>query len=170
MEVTHQLTADDFRQGMKAWRTRSRWRRWNYWFGFAVMVPILIASAILLAAYPHSAFRQTFLIGLGAALIWLASIWTGPWLSAFLQFRRMPSAQDPTTVAVSDSGLRVQSRHGDSQVAWSSYIGWSENKSVFVLFPQPRIYLPIPKRAFTEPQQTEFREILCRNTLPFKGK
>jgi hypothetical protein len=170
MEVTYQLTADDFRHGMMAWRMTSRWRRWKYWFGLAVMIPILIVSAILLVAYPHSALKQTFLIGLGAAVVWLASIWTGPWLSAFMQFRRMPSAQDPTTVAISDSGLRVHSRHGDSQVAWSAYIGWGEETSVFVLFPQPRTYLPIPKRAFTEQQQIEFRETLRRNILPFKSK
>jgi hypothetical protein len=170
MEVTYQLTADDFRHGMMAWRMKSRWRRWNYWLGVATMVPILIASAISLVAYPHSTLKETFLIGLVASAFWLASRWTGPWLSGFLQFRRMPSAQDPTTVAISDSGLRAHSRHGDSQVAWSAYIGWGEEKSVFVLFPQPRIYHPIPKRAFTDQQQEEFRDILRRNILPFKSK
>lgn len=170
MEVTYQLTADDFRHGIMAWRMRSRWRRWNYWFGLAVMPPILIANAILLLLYPQSELRQIQWIGFAAPAVWLVYIWAGPWLSARTQFRRMPSAQDPMTVAISDSGLGVQSRHGNSQVAWSAYIGWSEEKSVFVLFPQPRIYLPIPKRAFSEQQQSEFRETLRRNILPFKSK
>jgi hypothetical protein len=168
MEVTYQLTADDFRHGMIAWRMRSRWRRWNYRFGLAVMVPILILSAILLVLYPHSEFREILWIGLGASVLWLASARTQPWMSARIQFRRMPSAQTPTTLAVSESGLHVRSLHGDSQVAWSAYTGWAEEKSVFVLFPQPRIYLPIPKRAFTEQEQAEFRETLRRNVLPFK--
>lgn len=93
-----------------------------------------------------------------------------PWLSARIQFRRMPSAQDPMTVEISESGLRIRSRHADSQVAWLAYLGWAEEESVFVLFPQPRIYVPIPKRAFTEEQQAEFRETVRRNILPFKSK
>ncbi|MFZ0298135.1 MAG: YcxB family protein [Candidatus Sulfotelmatobacter sp.] len=170
MEVTFQLTADDFRHGMMAWRTGSRWHRWSYWFGFAVAVPIIIFGVTLLVEYPHSEIKQDSWIMLGGSALWLAFIWALPRLSARMQFRRMPSAQDPMTVAISDSGLRVQSRHGDSQVAWSAYMGWAEEKSVFVLFPQPRIYLPIPKRAFTEQQQAELRETLRRNILPFKSK
>jgi hypothetical protein len=170
VEVTYQLTADDFRHGMIAWRMKSRWRRWSYRFGLALMPPILILNAILLAAYPRAELRQAEWTGLGAAALWLTYIWTGPWLSARMQFRRMPSAQDPMTLAVSESGIRMQSRHSDSQVAWSAFIGWREEKSVFVVFPQPRIYVPIPKRAFTEQQQVEFRETLRRNIVSFKSK
>jgi hypothetical protein len=170
MEVTYQLTADDFRHGMIAWRMRSRWRRWSYRFGLAVMPPILVFSAIMLVAYPHSELRQGLWIMFGASVFWLAYIWTMPWLSARIQFRRMPSAQDPITLAVSDSGLHMQSRHADSQIAWTAFIGWREEKSVFVVFPQPSTYAPIPKRAFTEEQQAEFRETLRRNIVPFKSK
>jgi hypothetical protein len=58
MEVTYQLTEDDFRHGMIAWRMSSKWRRWNYWFGLAVMVPILILCTTLLIVRPHSEFRE----------------------------------------------------------------------------------------------------------------
>jgi hypothetical protein len=121
VEVTYQLTADDFRHGMIAWRMKSRWRRWSYRFGLALMPPILILKAILLAAYPRAELRQAQWTGLGAAALWLTYIWAGPWLSARMQFRRMPSAQDPMTLAVSESGIRMQSRHSDSQVAWSAF-------------------------------------------------
>jgi hypothetical protein len=47
-------------------------------------------------------------------------------------------------------------------------MGWGEEESVFVLLPQPLIYLPIPKRAFTEQQQAEFREALRRNIRPLR--
>jgi hypothetical protein len=170
MEVTYQLTADDFRHGMIAWRMRSLWRRWSYRFGLAVMPPILVLNAILLVVYPKSELRQIQWLLLGAASLWLAFTSTAPWLSARIQFRRMPSAQDPMTLAVSEGGLRMQSRHADSQIAWSAFIDWREEKSVFVVFPQPRTYVPIPKRAFTEQQQAEFRETLRSNILPLKSK
>jgi len=107
---------------------------------------------------------------LGGSVFWLVFIWTLPRLSARMQFRRTPSVQDPMTIAISESGLHVQSPHGDSQVAWSAYMGWGEEESVFVLLPQPLIYLPIPKRAFTEQQQAEFREALRRNIRPLRKK
>jgi len=100
------------------------------------------------------------------SVVWLALILGNPWLAARMQFRRMPSAQGLMTVAISESGLHIRTQHGDSQVAWSAYIGWGEEKSVFVILPQPRIYVPIPKRAFTAEQLAEFRETLRRNVLP----
>jgi hypothetical protein len=120
MEVTFQLTADDFRHGMIAVRKRSRWRRWTYWFGFAVVVPIIIFGVTLLVAYPNSEIRQDSWIMLGGSVFWLVFIRTLPRLSARMQFRRTPSVQDPMTIAISESGLHLQSPHGDSQVAWSA--------------------------------------------------
>lgn len=93
----------------------------------------------------------------------LVFIWAGPSLSARRQFRNTPSAHDPMTIEASHSGLQIHSVHADSQVAWSTYVAWGENKSVFVVLPQPRISLPIPKRAFTAEQLVEFRELLGRN-------
>jgi len=91
MEVTFQLTADDFRHGMIAVRKRSRWRRWTYWFGFAVVVPIIIFGVTLLVAYPHSEIRQDSWIMLGGSVFWMVFIRTLPRLSARMQFRRTPS-------------------------------------------------------------------------------
>lgn len=71
---------------------------------------------------------------------------------------------------ITDSGMHIRSPHYDSQVGWSTYIGWAENASVFALFPQPRIYVPIPKRALTAEQLDEFREILHRNVGETKSR
>jgi hypothetical protein len=170
MEVTYQLTADDFRRGMLAWRMRVGWRRWSYRVGLVLMPAVLTINAILLAVDPHSVLKRFEWVLLGGAAFWLAFVLASPWLSARAQFRRMPSAQGPTTLAVSDSGIRMQSVHVNSQIAWSAFIDWREEKSVFVVFPQPRAYVTIPKRAFSEPQQAEFRETLRRNILPLKGR
>ena len=69
------------------------------------------------------------------------------------------------TVEASDSGLEVHTAHADSKASWSAYIDWAENKSVFVILPQPRLYIPIPKRAFNDQQLAEFREMLRRNLV-----
>ncbi len=170
MEISYQLTADDFRHGMIAWRMRSRWRRWSYCFGIVLMPLIFVVSATLLILYPRPELKQGLWTMLGTSALWLGFIWLNPWLSARMQFRRMPTALVPMTLAISESGLRIRSQHADSQLAWSAFIGWREDHAVFVVFPQPRTYVPIPKRAFTEQQQAEFRETLRRNILPFKSK
>ena len=74
-------------------------------------------------------------------------------------------AQSPISLEASEQGLAFHGPHADSKVAWSAYVGWGEGKSFFVLLPQTRVYITIPKRAFTEEQQSEFREMLRRNVL-----
>jgi YcxB-like protein len=164
MEISYQLIEDDYRYGMRAWQLNSAWRRWSYRFGLVLMPVLLVGSAILLLWIPELRLVSGF--SLGIAVLWLLAVYLSPRLQARMQFRRMPSAQSPMTMTFSDSGIRVQSQHYDSRVNWSTYIGWAEEKSVFVLFPQPRIYVPIPKRAFTVEQSNEFREILRRNIKP----
>jgi len=73
------------------------------------------------------------------------------------------------TIEATGAGLEIHSVHADSKVAWSAYMAWGENKTVFVILPQPRIYVPIPKRAFTPEQLNEFRELLRRNIKPDRG-
>jgi len=163
MEVTYQLIEDDYRDGFRTWQTRTAWRRWNYRFGFIVMFGVLVGSLALQIWSSDPELRRVSWFALGFAVLWLIAVRIAPGLQARQQFRRMPSAQAPARVTISDSGMHVESKHSDSHVMWSTYIGWSEGKSVFVLFPQPRIYVPIPKRAFKDEQLSEFREILRRN-------
>jgi hypothetical protein len=82
------------------------------------------------------------------------------------QFRNNPLAQSPITLFVSEQGLEFHNVHADSKLAWSAYMAWGEVKSVFIIMPQPRAYVPIPKRAFSSDQQSEFRELLRRNIKP----
>jgi hypothetical protein len=168
MRVTFQLPAKDFQHGMNAWRNRSAWRRWNRRLSFGLMRLLLVASAGLLL---YSFFRKSrvasnliddLFVIFGASAGWLIWMWAAPAVFARLQFRRMPTAQTPMELEISEAGLRVRSVHSDAECKWSAYIGWAEDQSVFVLFPQPRIYIPIPKRAFTPEQEITFRETLAR--------
>lgn len=72
-------------------------------------------------------------------------------------------SRDSHNRKISDLRLHSRSLHSDSRVAWSACICWAEGKSVFVLFPEPQIYQPIPKRAFRDHHLEEFRDILTSN-------
>jgi len=165
MEITFQLTADDYRHGKIAWRNSSAFRRWGYRLYVSVMAVGLAFMSLILVFQQDPELRRTIWLVLGGGAFVLLVVFLSPWLTSRWEFRRMPSAQIPVTVAVTDSGLRTQSQFGDSQVAWSAYMGWGEEKSVFIILPHPRIYVPIPKRAFTAEQVNEFREILKKNIV-----
>jgi hypothetical protein len=136
MQVTFQLTPDDYRDGLLAWRNLRSWRRWGFrvlaiWMGLIFLVSVLqlfVAPAHFVSALPGIVF----------SVVALVFIWYGPSLSGRRQFRNTPSAHDPMTIEASDSGLQSHSVHADSQVAWSAYVAWGEYKSVFVILRSPR--------------------------------
>jgi hypothetical protein len=159
MEVGYQLTEEDYLRAASVWRRMRWWRRLSVTLAFLIVALAVLGSSTQAILYPSAGnyVLVIAMIGVGA-LVWLS-----PRLSARKQFRSMPSAHAPLTLTVAESGMQVHCEHYDSTLSWSTYIGWSEGQSVFVLLPQPRIYIPIPKRAFNQEQLAEFREILKRN-------
>lgn len=156
--------------GLIAWRNMRTWRRWSF-RGGAVAASLVVAASILLLCFRPSVLTLTNVgPALGIGLAWLIIMWASPRFSAQRQFRGTPSAQNRISIEVSDSGVNIQSVHTESQAAWSAYVGWAEDKSIFVILPQPRIYIPVPKRAFTSGQLDEFREILRRNVGSTKSR
>jgi YcxB-like protein len=98
--------------------------------------------------------------------LWFAYILLAPRFFSRRQFKNNPMAQSPITLDASEQGLEFHNAHADSRVAWSAYVAWGEVKSVFIIMPQPRMYIAIPKRAFAGEQVDEFREMLRRNIKP----
>jgi|HubBroStandDraft_6_1064221.scaffolds.fasta_scaffold138088_4 hypothetical protein len=164
MEVTYQLTPEDLYQGCLAWRDQRKWRKWLRWIAYFVVGTgtLLCIWTFFLDRVPDTSFD---LGGIAFGVAWLTWMLLAPRFFSKRQFRNNPMAQSPITVDISEAGFRFHNAHADSNVAWSAYVGWEESKSVFVIMPQPRIYVTIPKRAFTEEQVREFREILRRNIV-----
>ena len=65
-------------------------------------------------------------------------------------------------------GLSFQSEHGNSQLRWSLFVGWEEEKEIFALFTSPAMFVPVPKRALRADQVNEFRELLQQNIIEVK--
>jgi hypothetical protein len=125
---------------------------------------LTVPVALLLAFFRPD--PQTIKISaaiLGFAALWFTYMLAGPRFSGRRQFRGSPSAQSPMTIEATDAGLALNSPYADSKLSWSAFVAWAEGEFVFVILPQPRIYVPIPKRAFTSEQLNEFRELLGRN-------
>jgi hypothetical protein len=166
VRITFQLTAEDYYWGLLAWLNLKAWRRWLLRCAYFLMSLSIPVGMLLAFVRPDPKTIKTSAAILGFAALWFIYMWTAPRFSGRRQFRGSPSAQSRMTIDASDAGLAVHSAYGESQVSWSAYIAWAEAKSIFVILPQPRIYVPIPKRAFTAEQLNEFRELLRRNVKP----
>ncbi len=166
MEVNYQLTIEDFRCAMRAYRTRTPFRLWGVRFGIGFTTLVLATGAILLTISPRSdAFHNLIPLYI-LFLLWNLIFWASPYLSARSQFRGSPSAKAPITLNVTDEGLHFRSQYTDSTVGWSAYVRWLERKTIFALFPNPKIFIVIPKRAFTVDQERDFRELLRQHVAP----
>jgi hypothetical protein len=163
MQVTYQLTAEDYYQGLLALRNRRAWSRWLLRIAYLIVALALVLCVVDSFLERNTSRLQTSLAGAVFAILWLGFMWLGPRFSARRQFRNSPSSQSPVTVNASETGLEILSAHGESKVSWTAFMAWSERRTVFIILPQPRIYYAIPKRAFTERQLTEFREMLRHN-------
>ncbi len=64
------------------------------------------------------------------------------------------------TVDISDEGITSRTDSSDSRLSWTGVSKWIENRRVFVLYLSPVSFFPIPKRAMSEAQAADLRELL----------
>lgn len=132
----------------------------------AVTILALATGLILDILAPHSdAFRNRVPLYV-LFILWTLLYWGSPYLSARSQFRGSRAAKAPITLDITDTGLQFRSQHVDSKVDWTAYVKWLEQKTIFALFSNPKIFVVIPKRAFTVDQVSEFRELLRQHVKP----
>jgi len=121
MEVTYELTVGDFYDALKAWRRRNIRAPWAGPFMTAAL--ILSVSLLLFHGVPFKVLI-TFLI---ACIFFLTvSIIAPLWRRSAVRkhFQGNPSAKGLITLATSEDGIHVRSRHADSTAAWSSFVMW----------------------------------------------
>ena len=165
MQITYQLTAQDFYHGYMAWRSRRKWQKWLLWTAYFVVATSTLLCMFIVFVDRKSEPSPVDWAGLVFGPVWFTYILIGPRLFSRRQYRNYPIAKSEITLDASDERLEFHTTHGDSRMAWSAYIAWGESKLVFVIMPQARIYVTIPKRSFGEEEIAEFREMLRRNIV-----
>ena len=161
MTVTYQLSADDYRHALIAYRNRNFLSRW-----FMILMALLFAVwGIVQVASRQSWMHWSLPASVVAIAIVLFVHWGNPYLNARRQFRSTPSAQEQISLEMRDEGLRFHSGTTDALVSWDHYKKWIEGESVFVLFTSAVIFVLVPKRAFDPDQLVLFKETL-RQKIP----
>jgi hypothetical protein len=162
LEISYQLTTEDYRRGFEAFRRRTSYSRWLNRFSTGCFVVTLVALLLLLVS---GARLSSLLLLAGLVGFWAWYLWYCPHSIANKMIKGSPGASMPRTLEISESGIYVRTAAAESRFTWELIVGWSEVESVFALFPSPISFIPVPKRAMTADQQKEFRSLLLR-TLP----
>jgi YcxB-like protein len=151
---------------MKAYRTRNSLLRWAFRFGVAFVIFVLGSGLALLVLAPHSSAVQNLFPLFALCIMWVFMLWVSPYFFARSQLKGSPIARGPITLNISGSGLCFHSQYAESQLAWPSFVRWLEEKAIFALFTNPKMGIPIPKRAFSADQLDEFRILLREKIEP----
>jgi hypothetical protein len=166
MHITYELTAEDYRHALIAYRNSSFLRRWMIVFLALFFALLVVIQGYLASATSHQPWLRWSLlltVMIIAMLLWLQ--WGALYANARRQFWNTPSSQERIALDVQDTGLHFRSASTDGTVSWKRYIKWIEEKHVFVLFSSPLIFVIVPKRAFAAEQLLAFRETL-RQKIP----
>lgn len=64
-----------------------------------------------------------------------------------------------------DSLLTDITDYGKSEYSWNAVKSWRENTKVLLVYLAPAVFIPIPKRAISEPQLQDLRALLARKIV-----
>ena len=128
----------------------------------AISLLVLIAAMLVMGRGDRNILENLASL-VGLMVMWILILWVSPYFSARSQFRGSRTAQGPKTLEASATELTFRSEHGSSHLQWSCFVAWVEEKQVFALFTNPKVFVLLPKRAFTAEQIGEFRELLRQN-------
>lgn len=163
MEINYELTQQDFQEAVLAHRRRSVGARWT-WRIMKVLGILLIALMVIGilsgSAQPREEWLPNFAPFFGAAAVWAALIWAGPWWSARNQFLKQPSAKGARSLALDDAGLHWRWTGGSADIQWMNLIRAHESKHLFLLYSSPACFNIVPKRALSPEGLACFRGLL----------
>ena len=164
MEISYQLTELDYRQGYKAFRTRTKYLLWKRRVSYVVFAVLVVTAFYVSVFGPDRSFPNLLLLwGLVAFLSWC--YWGAPRYAARKIIGGSPGASLPHTADISENGLSFKTSASEGRLTWDLIVGWAESDGVFVLLPSPMTFLPIPKRAMIDDQQVELRSLLQRKVV-----
>ena len=166
MEISYQLTEDDYRQGYKAFRRRRAFSLWATRIG-SVLFFLALVEALYVSISGVGREFPTLALLWSLVAFWAYCLWYAPRYVARKMIKGSPGASLPHTAQISEDGLYFRTSEGESRLTWNLLIGWVEVERVFALFLSPITFFPIPKRAVTGQQQDELRS-LFKTKIPHK--
>lgn len=163
MQITYASSEEDFvRAGMLMLRTKSRFTLYSPWVGgiwLAFLLSFILLDPGARVNISNSADWGKVFFGLTLPILLL---FIPQFSRAALrkQYRSTPLLQESQSLQADFSGLHFRSQSSSSDTAWSTFLGFTEDKHNFLLIRQGNlIFVAIPKRVLSEQQIEEVRSV-----------
>jgi hypothetical protein len=160
--LQYTLNRDDYLQAQNLFATKSGFLTRVTVYGLPCFGVLLIAAVLVdLFNHPRSWGPSVFGVFWGLFLIFFRKI------SLARSFSKEKRLQQPMDLQVNDQGVELSNANGKTISHWVAFDRFVESEDLFVLFCGQRTFHAIPKRAFSESQIDEFRDLL-RSKIPSK--
>lgn len=137
--------------------------RWILAFWLAIGLLTLALSLRPGPAAPRST-TGLILVGMAFAIVLLS------WVSARLQFRRLPAGRKRYMWRFFEDHIEMASAVGDARNQWELFVRVVETRSLFLFFPQRNICQIVPKRAFPDELQIDEVRRIAKKKLGRQAK
>lgn len=86
------------------------------------------------------------------------------------QAKKLEGISRQTTLTFYEGGIRSESLFSTTDVQWEVFHKIEENKNSFVVFPQEKIFYPVPKRFILDSKDLENLRTMLRDNLGDRAK
>ncbi|MCW5869797.1 MAG: YcxB family protein [Candidatus Eremiobacteraeota bacterium] len=158
MKLEYEITADDYANAIRLDYSASplfaRW--WPTLLNFCIVPAVLLATGDLGKMYAN----------LGPGLF-VPPIVLLVGLEFYGKSRKLLKKQflktgvgGPVGAQIDEKGLELAGAHANGLTKWSGIVRWLESADLFLVYPQPRLFFILPKRALQPDEIAEFRDRL----------
>jgi len=155
MQITYELSFDDYRAAQLLHAKRSLWRRLMRILTHAIF-PICGACFLVLAI--------TLIGDKGSLDSMLIMLTCGSYLMRV--FKRTRRQKNECNTTLSEERLLLDAGNMKSEIDWTAVLFFSENSKIFMLYIAQANFIAIPKRVCTEAQIEELRSLFRRKIRP----
>lgn len=153
------LAEEDFVLALRA-HAFGRMPRWLRWIALAALLFVLVSAVHYVISWPSARnFGMFWLIFVAVfPVVWFCWVW---WWHPKRVAREAPYLNAGVEGTASVDGIASRSRLGNHEAGWGSYSAAFESADHFLLYLGRNVFNPLPKRAFTNPQDViRFRELI----------
>jgi hypothetical protein len=154
MEVSYRCNTDDYAEAQHSYAKKTAVFRICL-----VLAAICALGALYLVVYID--IFEAALLGLVAGL-WTLPRLLYPWRIR-RDFNRHPNLSRVYKLKVDTKGLNMNSETSQLRTLWAGYTGFRETANLFLIFSGARMFIIIPKRAFTPGEMEDFQNLLQNN-------
>lgn len=172
--VSYSLSEKDLVAAYRRWHLRS-WQSpkslGQSALVFAIMWLVVVGANIMKSGYEGAIAGATVFVGLLVLLMPVMFLW-GRWYMGWHGkrfFRQTPIMQAPCTTSWSEEGLHLCSELFESDMRWSGFDSWAEDAVAFQFYLSKLQFYVLPRRAFSDEQWEDLRDILQRSGMKQNG-